>query len=298
MEGGVVERLKHSSKVVLDQYLLHAGFVYEECYLKELRKIYFQYTEIALKYQFPILILTPTWRATEQNISQSKYKDHNVNADCAKMLINIKKGSDTYNESVFVGGMMSCKGDTYKAKEALEMNAAEKFHSYQAHELAAAGVDFLYASGMPAISEAIGMAKAMSATDKPYIISFIVYDTGHLLDGTPLYDAIKSIDDQVQTPPYCYMLTCVHPRVFSGAVKSQPADIFNRLIGIQANTSWKRPEELDLLEQLDVQEPLCFAREMAQLYDLYGLKIFGGCCGSDNRHMEAIAKHLRRIVPA
>ena len=87
------------------------------------------------------------------------------------------------------------------------------FHKEQMQILADAGVDFLFASTLPALSEAKGIAKAMSETNTDYVISFIIRDNGKLLDGTVLTDAIKIIDDAVSTPPLFYLTNCIHPDV-------------------------------------------------------------------------------------
>ena len=68
-----------------------------------------------------------------------------------------------------------------------------------------------------------------------------------------------------------------------------------RLIGLQANTSARSPEELDGLEQLDGSEPEGFAEELLGLHHKFGIKVIGGCCGTDHRHIEAIAAKLHKI---
>ena len=59
---------------------------------------------------------------------------------------------------------MGCRGDAYRADQALTPEEGESFHRWQAERFAGAGVDFLYAGIMPALPEAIGMAKAMAGT--------------------------------------------------------------------------------------------------------------------------------------
>ena len=67
-----------------------------------------------------------------------------------------------------------------------------------------AGVDLLLAATLPAISEATGLASALAATGKPYMVSFVVRREGTLLDGTPLKDAIVAIDATVNPNPLAY----------------------------------------------------------------------------------------------
>jgi homocysteine S-methyltransferase len=53
---------------------------------------------------------------------------------------------------------------------------------------------------------------------------------------------------------------------------------------------------LDGLEQLDSSEPEAFAEELLKLHHQFGIKVIGGCCGTDNRHIEAIAAKFEKII--
>ena len=55
--------------------------------------------------------------------------------------------------------------------------------------------------------------------------------------------------------------------------------IQKRLLGLQANTSAKSPEELDGLGQLDGAEPQTMAAALLALHLKFGIKVIGGCCG-------------------
>ncbi len=65
-----------------------------------------------------------------------------------------------------------------------------------------------------------------------------------------------------------------------------------RLLGLKANTSSRTPEELNNLNYLDTQEPVEFARSCAYLAEKLNLRLIGGCCGTDDRHIEQLALHL------
>ena len=170
------------------------------------------------------------------------------------MLLNlwimIRKSYGNFSEKIYIGGLTGCKGDAYKPEEALSENDAYHFHKEQMQILADAGVDFLLASTLPEINEAKGISKAMSETNKDYVISFVIRDNGKLLDGTLLNDAIKLVDDSVSTPPLFYLTNCIHPDVLHKSflnLKDENDILKNRLFGIQANASSKSPEELDTL---------------------------------------------------
>ena len=187
-----------------------------------------------------------------------------------------------------VGGNMGPKGDAYKPEEALDTNTAQSFHSFQIEALASSGVDFLQVSTLPAISEAKGIALAMSATGLPYVISFVIDKSGRLLDGTLLIEAIHQIDEQVGHTAARYAVNCVHPAVLHQALDVNTG-IEGRIIGFNGNTSARSADELDGLEELDTEAPDTFALANKRLLDAHDIRIIGGCCGTSPDHIRAIA---------
>lgn len=294
MEGAIGERMKREYGILPDPWVALARHVYDEESRKALKKLFSEYVKIARQYRLPIMMTTPTRRANKERVVQSKY-DHRIIRDNVKFLKEIKQQNDG---TVFVGGLMGCKGDAYKATEILSLNNAYFFHSWAASLFKQAEVDFLYAGIMPALSEAIGMAKAMEDTGLPYIISFMIRDNGKLIDGTTIHDAILSIDEATVRKPLCYVTNCVHPQIVKKALE-QPFNRTNtvrsRFKGIQANTSPLSPEELDHSDDLKTSDPACLAADMVELYRENSFKIFGGCCGTDDNHMAEIAKRLNEL---
>ncbi|MCB0337482.1 MAG: homocysteine S-methyltransferase family protein, partial [Bdellovibrionales bacterium] len=153
------------------------------------------------------------------------------------------------------------------------------------------GVDFLFASTLPAQSEAQGIARAMADTGIPYIISFVLRGDGTLLDGSLLKDAIHEIDSQTATPPFRYMINCTHSSTFRAAFPHF-AEVSERVVGLQANTSARDPLELDGSEELQTEDPQDFGLAMRQLRDDFQIQILGGCCGTDTEHIKELAKQL------
>ncbi|MCP3953425.1 MAG: homocysteine S-methyltransferase family protein, partial [Desulfobacterales bacterium] len=149
-----------------------------------------------------------------------------------------------------------------------------------------------------AISEALGIARAIGKTGIPAVLSFVIRPDGAILDGTSLHTAVETIDATVNPAPAFYMVNCVHPVVFMSAMGIQTAlsdNVARRVLGFQANTSTKSPEELDNLHYLDTTEPVLFAEMMLEIHQAFGTRVLGGCCGTDNTHIEKIAEQMAVI---
>lgn len=291
MEGALGERLKREYGLKLDDHVAMAGLIYQEKGAAALASLWKEYMEIAGRYHLPFLATTPTRRANRERVERAGGPD-SIIADNVAFLQGIQKDSDT---EMYIGGLMGCKGDAYTAEGALTEQEAFLFHKWQADRFRDAKADFLYAGIMPALPEAAGMAKAMEQTGLPYILSFTVQADGRLIDGTTIADAIRYIDTVTQKSPVCYMTNCVHPSIVCRALMrsfNRNDAVRERFLGIQANTSPLSYAELDGSADLKCSEPEEFAEEMLKLRCIHPIKIWGGCCGTDNRHMECLAKRL------
>ena len=294
-EGAVIERLRRNPQLELDPNLVNATFIYHAAPRAALVAICRQYMEIGRAYGLPLLLSTPTWRASRERIAAAGYADADVNGDNVRFLKGLCQSDPGYAEQVIICGLMSCRGNAYCPTEALAIDAARQFHAWQAERLAAAGVDLLLAATLPALSEATGLALALAATGTPYLISFVVRPQGTLLDGTPLKEAIAAIDAAVTPRPLAYLINCTHASFARAAllhsVNASPA-VRQRVIGLLANTAALSPEELDDSTALVEEVPEVFGQTVAALHSDLGLKILGGCCGTDDRHIRALAAQL------
>lgn len=300
-EGAVIERLRRDPSVSLDPALLNTSLLYTAEGPSHLRRMYREYLHIGFHHELPMLLLTPTWRANPERLTVAGLPAvEEVSEEAFRLLDQVRDGYGPYSFSVFIGGLMGCKGDAYRASGSLGEKEAMQFHADQVRSLARAGVDFLIASTLPALEEAKGIAGAMAETPLPYVLSFIVRSSGQLLDGTSLEKAVHEIDSTLSRPPSCYLVNCVHPSVFEealGHAASRDPGITLRVLGLQANTSPKAPEDLDHSRQLECEDPDLFATRMLHLRLEFGSRIMGGCCGTDSRHIFSLARRVREIFP-
>lgn len=296
-EGAVIERLRRYGGLELDPYLVNLAFIYENAKRAALETIFRQYLDIGREFGLPLLLSTPTWRASRERIDAAGYAGVDVNGDNTRFLHALLKSYGGYAEKVVICGLMSCRGDAYSPGDALAVGEALKFHSWQAEKLAEAGIDFLLAATLPAFSEATGLAFALAATGKPYLLSFVVRPEGTLLDGTPLKDAIAAIDATVTPRPWAYMINCTHASFASSAlmhITNSSALVRQRVIGLLANTAAVSPEDLNDSTRLVEEDPGIFGNSVAALHRELGLKILGGCCGTDDRHIRSLAAQLAK----
>lgn len=292
MEGALGERLKREYTLSFHDQVAMAALVRDEKGRTALRELWLGYADIARRHSLPFLATTPTRRANRERMAAAGF-DEELLRENAAFLRSIRE--ECGDVDMYVGALMGCKGDAYTGLGALTEAEAARFHRWQADALANAGVDFLMAGIMPTLPEAAGMARAMAETGLPYLISFTIRADGRLIDGTSIHDTITYIDTLPIAKPLGYMSNCVHPSILRRALLqsfNRTPTVTRRFLGLQANTSPLSYEALDGAAELHDSPPEELAKEMLRLKNDCGLRLFGGCCGTDQRHMEAIAQQL------
>ena len=67
----------------------------------------------------------------------------------------------------------------------------------------------------------------------------------------------------------------------------------DRIVGLRANASCMSHAELDEAVELDDGNPVEFGQSYAELNQLLkNLRVFGGCCGTDHRHISEVCKSV------
>jgi len=283
MEAAIVEQLRRSDQVQLHDSLANAPLIYDAAGREAMSALYTGYMELARQAGLPMLLCTPTWRAGKDRVQASGISN-SINADAAAFMRDIRRG-----DNVLIGGMIGCKNDCYQPAEGLSVSDAEHFHQWQVEQLARGGVDFLIAETLPNVHEALGIARVMAATGIPYIISFVIARNGCILDGTSLDAAMQLIDANTRINPAGYMVNCAHPSFLRP--ETQPAGIFLRLIGFQANASSLDHCELESADELKSESISEWGQLMVELNRTYGVKILGGCCGTNIEHLKYLIEN-------
>lgn len=292
MEGALSERLKREYGLMMNPYVTMAQFYRSKVEADALKALWNQYADIARRYRFPLLTATPTRRTNQKTLADSYCTDEVIAGNVA-LLRSVQQHSGI---EMAVGGQMGSKGNAYTNDQPLTEQESLDFHRWTVERFARTDVDYLYPSLIPSLPEAAGIARAIDPTGLPFIISFTIRPDGRLIDSTAIADAIRYIDSITINKPVCYMANCVHPRFVKMALTqpfNQAPEVRSRFCGIQANAAPMTFEELDASPVLLTSAPQELAEEMMQLAAFGQIRIWGGCCGTDSRHMECIAKSLR-----
>lgn len=279
-DGGIETRLMFELGLELPAHVQAAALVGEP----GLRDIYVSYVEAARAHGLPVVIGTPTFRAGERYAAAAGRDVVELNAAAVRHHLAIRDAAGA-GPPILIAGVLGPYGDAYTPSEAPGAEAAERYHAIQSRALAGAGADLLFAPTFPAVEEGLGAVRAMTATGLPAVISWVLGRDGRVLDGTPLVEAVARVDAEADPAPTFHSLSCIHPSVAERALAGVDA---GRVLECKANGSPLTPAELVALDHPESDDPEPFAAAMWRLHTDHGLRILGGCCGTDDRHMRAL----------
>ena len=234
-----------------------------------------------------LLVETPTWRANPDWARQVGYDLDaldRVNRRAVEFARAVQARSGV--ERSLVVGIHGPRGDGYVAGERPDPDEAADYHAFQARSFAAAGADLVHVMTMTTPEEAMGVARAARSVGLPVAVSFTVETDGRLPDGTPLAEAIARVD--AADAPDWYGLNCAHPTHLLPGLDGGAWQ--ERIASVRPNASTMTHEELDAMEVLDEGDLDLLVRSYRELSEhLPGLAVVGGCCGTDSRHVAALA---------
>lgn len=234
---------------------------------------------------------TQTWRA-QSRFCEELGQDAAALQQANRVAVEFAAGlRDTYASNtgpIVINGLIGPRGDAYAPETEIAAAEAQRYHSEQLGWLAETDVDMVTALTFTQADEAIGVVRAADELGLPVVVSFTVETDGNLPTGQPLAEAIAMVDDATNSAAAYYMVNCAHPDHFSGRMKDEAWS--HRIRGIRCNASRMSHAELDESLVLDDGDPVELAADYSNLKQaMPWLNVFGGCCGSDLRHVRAIA---------
>lgn len=237
---------------------------------------------------------TPTWRASKKWGRRLGYSESQLERVNTRAVDIIQSVCDEYRDSVadiIISGNIGPQDDGYAPGVMLSEKEAREYHQDQIKTFASAGVDIVSALTLCYADEAIGFVKAANDAGLPSVVAFTLETDGRLPNGTSLASAISEVDSETEGGPAYYMINCAHPSHFENVIGSEV--VIERLKAVRGNASRMSHEELDNAEELDQGVPEEFGVETAELLSKHnGIKVFGGCCGTDHRHIRAVAESV------
>ena len=248
------------------------------------------YLELARRLGTGFELVSATWRASPDWARQFGMSEEELDELNRKSIDRLRAIQREFPDvPTVISGCIGPRGDGYDPGRIMSVDEARNYHRRQIATLACAGADRITALTMTNVPEATGLALAAKALDVPIVISFTVETDGRLPTGDTLQKAVAEVDAATGSYPAFYMINCAHPDHFADAL-NEGGEAMTRIRGLRANASRCSHAELDAMTELDDGNPAELGRLYREIREaLPGLTLLGGCCGTDLRHVAAIA---------
>ncbi len=258
-----------------------------------LERYYRDYALLANRHGRGLLLEAPTWRANRDWGAQLGYDAEalaRVNREAIGLMAGIRERHERPGEPMVISGCLGPRGDGYVAGAQMSAAEAQDYHAEQIRVLARTEADLVSAYTINYVAEAVGIVQAAREACIPVVISFTVETDGRLPSGEGLAEAIAATDEATAAAAAYYMINCAHPTHFAHLLANAGPWV-RRIRGIRANASCKSHAELDACTELDIGDPHDLGQHYAELTrQMPQLMVVGGCCGTDERHIEAICR--------
>jgi S-methylmethionine-dependent homocysteine/selenocysteine methylase len=296
-DGGLETTLIFHDKLDLP-YFAAFHLLKDQAGTEALRKYYCSYASIACANGLGFVLESPTWRANPdwgEKLGYSKAALSDVNRSAVALMRELREQFETARSPMVISGCVGPRGDGYDPGQAMSEAEAEAYHSQQIGVFRETDADLVTAITMTNTPEAIGIVRAARTAGLPAVISFTLETDGCLPTGQSLEDAIGVVAAATDEATAYYMINCAHPTHFDAAIATSEPWV-TRIRGVRANASKLSHAELNEALELDDGNPRELGAQYAALRRRHPhVNVLGGCCGTDHRHIEEIARACKAV---
>jgi homocysteine S-methyltransferase len=252
------------------------------------------FLSLGREYNTGYILDSVTWKAHMHwagALGASERELQEANKEAIALIAQLREEFASHTKPIVLNGIIGPQGDAYAPDTAIAIHEAEQYHAKQIGWLAETDVDMVTALTFTQSDEASGLVLAARRAGLPVVVSFTVETDGRLPTGQPLGEAIEAVDQATDSGAAYFMVNCAHPEHFAHVLGDTAWA--RRIRGIRCNASRKSHAELDASDTLDAGDPVELGKQYVALRaKLPWLNVFGGCCGSDLRHVTQIARAL------
>ncbi len=266
--------------------------------MSDLHDMYRRYLDVAAKHGFGAVMAGLDYRASPdwaEKIGYSRAALADIQHRCIGFLREVAKPYEDQLPRIVISGCCGPRGDAYALNRTITADEAEDYHAVQLETLKDCAVDLVWAATFNNIPEAVGISRAAAGAGLPLYISFTLDSRHRLKSGPSLKDAVEATDAEAgDARPDFYGINCSHPVEFEPAL--EPGDWFDRVRTLRPNAANMDKVSLCKLGHIEEGDPVELGELMGDLARRYPqIDIWGGCCGTWDRHFEEIARNVGAV---
>ncbi|RMH34743.1 MAG: homocysteine S-methyltransferase family protein [Nitrospirae bacterium] len=264
----------------------------------EMEGMFQRYLETAAKHGFAALMGGLDYRASPDWGKLLGYSSEGLAEMQLRAIAFLRDVARPYRSQIaqiLIVGVVGPRGDAYSWNQTITADEAEDYHSVQLDTLRTAQVDLVWAATFNNIPEAVGVSRAAARAGLPICVSFTLDSLHRLKSGPSLREAVEAVDGEAgKERPDCYGINCSHPLEFEPAL--EPGRWVERVRSLRPNAAMMDKISLCQIGHLEDGDPVELGAQMGELARRFPhIDIWGGCCGTWERHLDEIARNVSAV---
>ncbi len=294
-EGGQETEIMYRHGYDLPEFAMYP-LLQNSTAVADLKQMYARVLDIAAECGFVAMISGLDYRASPDWGEKLGYSRSGLAEALEASIAFLRDVAKPYHgqiDRILIGGSIGPRGDAYSLNRAITAHEAEDYHSFQLEVLKRTNVDFASAMTFNNVPEAVGVSRAAAQVGLPLSMGFVLDSNHRLKSGVSLREAIEAVDIEAgDARPDFYGINCSHPLEFEPAL--EPGDWISRIRSLRPNASARDKMDLCKIGHLEEGDPIDLGRRMGALAKCFPqIDIFGGCCGTWDKHLREIARNVR-----
>jgi len=290
-DGGLETDLIYNHGIEIPEFAAHT--LLRDPRTRERVAEYFRpYLALARDHDTGFILDSQTWKAHPHwagSLGETEDDLRRANRDSIAFIAALRDEFAGNARPIVLNGIIGPTADAYRPETGVTADNAARYHARQIGWLADTEVDMITATTYPHADEAIGVVRAARDAGLPVAVSFTVETDGRLPTGLALPDAVRAVDDATDGAAEYFAVNCAHPDHFFHVLDG--SDWTRRIRGVRCNASSRSHAELEACSVLDDGDPEQLGASYVELRRrMPWINVVGGCCGSDLRHVAAIAR--------
>ena len=238
------------------------------------------------------IILTNSFGGTHFRLKLHQMQDQ-VTALNRAAAHNARAEADAADRPILVGGSIGPTGELLAPMGTMHFEEARAAFAEQAAALDDGGVDILWIETMSDLEEVRAAVEGARAVSNLPIAATMTFDThGHTMMGVSPTRAIEALSsfDLIALGANCGN----GPAEIEAVIQAMHAHSPNTILIAKSNAGLPRWVDDELVYD---GTPTVMAAHARRVYGL-GARLIGGCCGSSQAHVKAMAAALMTDLPA
>ncbi|MCG3126566.1 MAG: Homocysteine S-methyltransferase [Phycisphaerae bacterium] len=229
------------------------------------------------------IVVANTFRTNPRTLRRAQLEARGVELNALALDLARRAALGVAARKISIAASVAPVEDCYSPRLAPDEATLRVEHAQMREWLTAAGVELAWCETIGTLREARAAADVWAGSGVPFVMSFVTRESGDLLGGEPLEEAVRAIEP---FGPAAIGVNCVPPAGIVHILR-QLRDLTRLPLAAYGHIG--NPEPICGWSFSSAMTPEEYARHAVEWLEA-GARIVGGCCGTTPAHIAAVRR--------